>query len=50
MGYTSKEELDKINGINNICDRIIEEVDEEYPWMSIIRYMVEKLKNEYGEK
>ena len=49
MAWTNKDELDKIKGINNICDRIIEELDEDYPWMSIIRYLVEKLKKEHGE-
>jgi hypothetical protein len=24
-------------------------LDEEYPWMPIIRYLVEKIKKEYGE-
>ena len=50
MGWTDKSELDKIEGINNICDRILEELDEEYPWITIVRYLVEKLKREYGEK
>jgi hypothetical protein len=48
MGWTDRSELDKIDGIDNICDRIIEELDEDCPWMSIIRYMVERIKNEYG--
>lgn len=50
MGWADKSELDEIHGVNNICDRIIEELNEEYPWNSIIRYMVEKLKRENGEK
>ena len=50
MGWTDKSELDKIQGVNNICDRIIEELNEEYPWNSIVKYMVEKLKRENGEK
>lgn len=50
MGWTDKSELDKIEGINNICDRILEELDEEYPWITIVKYLVEKLKREYGEK
>ena len=25
------------------------ELDEEYPWMSIIRYLVEKIQKEHGE-
>ena len=50
MGWTDKSELDKIEGINNICNRILEELDEEYPWITIVKYLVEKLKREYGEK
>jgi hypothetical protein len=49
MGWSSRDELDEIKGIDNICNRIIEELDEEYPWMPIIRYLVEKIKKEYGE-
>ena len=49
MAWTNKDELDEIKGINNICDRIIEELDEEHPWMTIVRYLVEKIKKEYGE-
>ena len=49
MSWTSSEELDEIKGIDNICDRIIEELDDKCPWMTIIRYLVEKLKKEYGE-
>ena len=50
MGWTDKSELDKIEGINNICNRILEELDEEYPWITIVKYLVEKLKREHGEK
>lgn len=50
MGWTDRSELDKIEGIDAICNRIIEELDEEYPWMGIIRFLVEKIKKEYGEK
>lgn len=50
MGWIDKEELENIHGINNICDRILEEIDEDYPWMTIIKYLVEKIKREYGEK
>ena len=49
MAWNSREELDGIKGINNICDRITEELDEDHPWMTIIRYLVEKLKKEHGE-
>lgn len=49
MAWTDRNELDEIKGINNICDRIIDELDEEYPWMSIIRYLVEKIQKEHGE-
>ena len=49
MAYTTKDELRKIEGITNICDRIIEELDEEYPWQSTIRFLVERIKNEYGD-
>lgn len=49
MGWQDKSELDEIEGITNICNRILEELDEEYPWMGIIRYLVEKLKREYGD-
>jgi hypothetical protein len=24
-------------------------LDEEYPWMSIVRYLVKKIQKEYGE-
>lgn len=50
MGWTDKSELDKISGVNNICDRILKELDEEYPWITTCKYLVEKIKNEYGEK
>lgn len=50
MGWTDKSELDNIEGINNICDRILLEINEDYPWMGIIKYLVEKIKKEYGEK
>jgi hypothetical protein len=49
MAWTNKDELDEIKGIDNICNRIIEELDEEHPWMTIVRYLVEKIKKEYGE-
>ena len=50
MPYNDKSELDKIEGISNICDRILLELDDKHPWNSIIRYLVIRLKNEYGEK
>ena len=49
MGWTDKNELDKIQGVGNICDRILKEMDEQYPWVSVVRYLVEKIKKEYGD-
>ena len=49
MAWTDRNELDEIKGIDNICNRIIEELNEEHPWMTIVRYLVEKIKKEYGE-
>ena len=49
MSYTDKDELRKIEGVSNICDRILEELNEEYPWICIIKFLVERIKNEYGD-